>query len=339
MKAALLKNVFEMTVEDVAVPRPKPDEVLIRVKASAVCGSDLKAYEGKHPLIKPPIILGHEFSGMVEEMGTSVRGFRIGERVVVEPSFACGRCFFCKREAYSLCENLRQLGHQLPGSFAEYTVAKAKFTYPLPEGVSFERAALTQPLAISLHAIDRTGVEKGQSVAILGMGAIGLLLLQVARLRGARVFASDLIESKLNLAKVFGAERVGIGSSPDLVDQIREWSNGLGADVVIEAAGSSATIKQAFSAVRRAGVILLLGLTGHEQETIPLERVTVEELNVLGTIRYARGDFSRAIEMIRQNRIDLDPLIVRRFGLAETPRVLEEMVRAPESVLRSVMIA
>jgi L-iditol 2-dehydrogenase len=312
--------------------------LLIQVKASAVCGSDIKAYQGKHPLIRPPIILGHEFSGVIVGKGSQVEGFRIGERVVVEPSSVCGQCYFCQRMEYSLCENLRQLGHQLPGSFAEYTVAKARFTYLLPNGTSFERAALAQPLAISIHALHRAGIRKGQTVAILGMGAIGLLLLQVALQKGARVLVSDLVDSKLEKAKTLGAHLAINGTSPEIVSQVKAGTHGMGADLVIEAAGSSTTIRQAFSVVRRGGTILLLGLTGHEREEVPLERVTLDELNVLGTMRYAMGDFPKAIEMIHQNGIDLDTLILRRFALSEIPEVFRETLRSPEKVLRSVMV-
>jgi L-iditol 2-dehydrogenase len=339
MKASILKKPFEITVEEIPTPDPESDELLIQVKASAICGSDIKAFEGKHPLIRPPIILGHEFSGVIVDKGSHVDGFRVGERVVVEPSFVCGQCFFCQRMEYSLCQNLRQLGHQLPGSFAEYTVAKARFTYLLSNGTPFDKAALTQPLAISLHAIQRAGIGKGQTVVILGMGAIGLLLLQVALKRGARVFVSDLVDFKLEKAKALGAHGVWNGSSPGLMNEIKTQTNRLGADVVIEAAGSSVTIQQAFSLVRRGGTVLLLGLTGHLKEEVYLEKVTLDELNVVGTIRYAKGDFPGAIEMIHQNGIDLDTLIVRRFALNELPEALKETVQSPEKVLRSVMIA
>ena len=338
MKAAILKKPFEVAVEEVPIPVPGPDELLIQVKASAICGSDIKAYIGKHPLIRPPIILGHEFSGVIVGKGSGVDGFRIGERVVVEPTFACGHCFFCKRMEYYLCENLKQLGHQVPGSFAEYTVAKARFTYRLPNGTSFEKAALAQPLAISLHALYRAGIRKGQTVVILGMGAIGLLLLQVALRRGARVIASDLVDFKLEKAKALGALRVINGASPEIVNEIRAETHGTGADLVIEAAGSSTTIQQAFSMVRTGGTILLLGITGHDREEVPLERVTLGELNVMGTMRYAMGDFANAIEMIHQNAVDLDTLILRRFALSEISEVFEETLRSPERVLRSVMI-
>lgn len=339
MKASILKKPFEITIEEVPTPVPKPDELLIQVKASAICGSDTKAYEGKHPLIRPPIILGHEFSGVIVEKGSQVDGFRVGERVVVEPSFVCGQCFFCQRMEYSLCERLEQLGHQLPGSFAEYTVAKARFTYLLPNGTPFERAALTQPLAISLHAIHRAGIRKGQTVVILGMGAIGLLILQLALKKGARVFVSDVVDFKLEKAKTLGAHGVWNGSSLEAMTEMKAQTNGLGADVVIEAAGSSVTIRQALSIVRRGGTVLLLGLTGHVKEEVYLEKVTLDELNVLGTIRYAMGDFPSAIELIHQNAIDLDSLILRRFALSEIPEVFKENLQSPEKVLRSVMVA
>jgi L-iditol 2-dehydrogenase len=339
MKAAICKKPFDLSIEETPTPTPRPDELLIQVKASAVCGSDIKAYQGKHPLIQLPMILGHEFSGVIVEKGSGVNGFQVGDRVVVEPSFVCGRCFFCQRMEYYLCENLKQLGHQLPGSFAEYTISKAKFTYRLDPAIPFDKASLAQPLATSIHALDRAGVRKGQSVAILGMGAIGLLLLQVAKQKGANVFASDLIEFKLDKARALGAQRVGRGSDLHLADEIRGWTNGLGADIVIEAAGTSTTIHQAFSSVRRGGTVLLLGITGHEKEEVNLGRATMDELNLLGTVRYGGKDFPRAIEMIQRGAVDLDTLILKRFVLSETPKVFEEMVRFPESALKSVMVA
>ena len=338
MKAAICEKPFEITVREVPTPAPGPDELLIQVKASAICGSDMKAYEGKHPLIRLPIILGHEFAGVIVENGSRVDGFKVGDRVVVEPSSVCGQCFFCQRMQFSLCDNLKQLGHQLPGSFAEYTVAKARFTYLLPHGTPFEMGALAQPLAISIHALHRAGIGKGQTVLILGTGTIGLIILQLALQKGARVFVSDLVDFKLEKAKALGAHHAWKGSSPEMIEEIKSHTNGLGADVVIEAAGSSATIQQAFSAVRKSGTILLLGLTGHPKEEIPLERVTLNELNLHGTMRYAMGDFPEAIEMIHQKMIDLDSLILKRFALVETPEVFKETFRSPQNVLKSVMI-
>jgi L-iditol 2-dehydrogenase len=338
MKAAICEKPFEITVGEVQIATPGADELLIQVKASAICGSDMKAYEGKHPLIRLPIILGHEFAGVIVEKGSQVDGFKVGDRVVVEPSSVCGQCFFCQRMQYSLCDNLKQLGHQLPGSFAEYTVAKARFTYLLPDGTPFEKGALAQPLAISIHALHRAGVGKGQTVLILGTGTIGLLLLQLALQMGARVFASDLVDFKLEKAKALGAHQVWNGLSPEMMKEIKAQTKGLGADVVIEAAGSSVTIQQAFSAVRKAGTVLLLGLTGHPKEEVPLERVTLDELNLHGTMRYAMGDFPEAIKMIHQKSIDLDSLILKRFALVETPEVFEETFRSPQNVLKSVMI-
>ena len=339
MKAAICKKPFEISIEEVPTPMPGPDELLIQVKASAICGSDIKAYEGKHPLIRLPLILGHEFSGVIVDKGTAVEGFRVGDRVVVEPSSVCGECFFCERMEYSLCENLKQLGHQLPGSFAEYTLSKAKFTYQLPNTIAFEKAALIQPLAISIHAADRAGIRNGMNVVILGMGPIGLLLLQVVRKRGARVLVSDLVDFKLEKATSLGADWICHGSDPRIEEKVRDWTQERGADIVIEAAGSSAAIRQSFSFARRGGTILLLGITGHEKEEVPLERVTLEELNVLGTVRYGMGDFLRAIEMIHQQMVDLDSIITRRFGMTDLPDVFRETIHFPERMLRSVMVA
>jgi L-iditol 2-dehydrogenase len=339
MKAAVCKKPFEIAIEEVPIPVPGPDELLVQVKASAICGSDMKAYEGKHPLIRLPLILGHEFSGVVVEKGADVEGFRIGDRVVVEPSSVCGSCFFCRRKEYSLCTNLKQLGHQLPGSFAEYTLSKAKFTYHLPETVDYEKAALIQPLAISIHAADRTTVHQGQNVVILGMGPIGLLLLQVIKKRGARILVSDLVDFKLGKAFSLGADQICHGSDPAIHKKIMEWTGGRGADIVIEAAGTSTTIRQSFSFVRRGGTILLLGITGHEREEVPLEKVVLDELNLLGTVRYGARDFTRAIEMIDQQAIDLDSIITQRFGMSDLPGVFRENALSSDRMLRSVMVA
>jgi len=339
MKAAVCKKPFEIAIEEVPTPVPGPDELLVQVKASAICGSDIKAYEGKHPLIRLPLVLGHEFSGVIADKGTAVEGFRVGDRVVVEPSSVCGSCFFCQRKEYGLCTNLKQLGHQLPGSFADYTLSKARFTYPLPETIDFEKAALIQPLAISIHAADQAGVHHGQSVVILGMGPIGLLILQVVKKIGARILASDLVDFKLDKATSLGADRIYHGSDPKINEKVRDWTQGRGADIVIEAAGTSATIRQSFSFVRRGGTILLLGITGHEKEEVPLERATLDELNVLGTVRYGMKDFPRAIEMIHQQRVDLDSIITRRFGMTDLPDVFRETIHSPERMLRSVMVA
>ena len=339
MKAAICKKPFEISIEETPTPVPGPDELLIQVKASAICGSDIKAYEGKHPLIHLPLILGHEFSGVIVKKGKEVNGFQEGDRVVVEPSFVCGRCFFCQRMEYYLCENLKQLGHQLPGSFAEYVLSKAKFTYRLPDIIAFEKAALIQPLAISIHAADRAGIRNGMNVVILGMGPIGLLLLQLLRKRGARVLVSDLVDFKLDKATSLGADQICHGSDPNINEKVGDWTQGRGADIVIEAAGTSATIRQSFSLIRRGGTILLLGIAGHEKEEVPLERVTLNELNVLGTVRYGMEDFPRAIEMIHQQMVDLDSIITRRFGMTDLPEVFRETIHYPERMLRSVMVA
>jgi len=339
MKAAVCKKPFEISIEEVPIPVPGPDELLVQVKASAICGSDIKAYEGKHPLIRLPLILGHEFSGVIADKGTAVKGFRVGDRAVVEPSSVCGSCFFCQRKEYGLCSNLKQLGHQLPGSFAEYTLSKAKFTYPLPETIAFEKAALIQPLSISIHAADRTGVHQGQSVVILGMGPIGLLILQVVKKKGARILVSDLVDFKLNKATSLGADQICHGADPAIHEKIMDWTEGRGADITIEAAGSSASIRQSFAFIRRGGTILLLGITGHEKEEAPLEKVVLDELNLLGTVRYGARDFTRAIEMIAQQAIDLDSIITQRFGMSDLPSVFREIILSPERTLRAVMVA
>lgn len=339
MRAVACEAPQKMTLKELPLPVLRENEVLVRVMASAICGSDIKAYQGKHPLVKLPLTLGHEFSGVIENMGEGVTNLSKGDRVVIEPSFVCNKCFFCKEKKFHLCDNLRQLGHQLPGSFAEYTVASAPFVYAIPEHLSFEEASLTQPLAIAIHAVDRSDVANGDFAVVFGAGAIGQLIIQVSKCIGARVLAIDLFDQKLDKARKMGADYTLRGDDPNLQDRILSLTEEKGADVTFEAAGTTATIRESFKAVRKGGTILLMGLTGHKTEEVPLEEAVLRELNLVGTIRYDYGDYQKAIDLLSSERIKVKPIIEQNFSLEDTPKVFEDVLASPVGILRAVMVS
>ncbi len=339
MKAVLCEAPHKMTLKALPLPVPGQGEVLVRVMASAICGSDIKAYQGKHPLVRLPLTLGHEFSGIVESLGKGVTTLSKGDSVVIEPSFVCNKCSFCKQKSYHLCDNLQQLGHQLPGSFAEYAVASAPFVHAIPAHLSFEEASLSQPLAIAVHAVSRSELRKGDFAVVFGAGAIGQLIIQVSKYTGAKVLAIDLFDQKLDKAQEMGADHTLRGNDPDLQERILDLTEGRGADVTFEAAGTSATIRESFKAVRKGGTVLLLGLTGHEIEEVPLEQAVLRELKLVGTVRYDDGDYPKAIDMMSRGEVKVKPIIERTFPLEETPRVFEDILASPGGILRAVMVS
>ena len=339
MRAVICEKPGRMVVKEVARPSPSKGEILIKVKDTAICGSDIKTFKSKQPhsLVTLPLILGHEFSGVVEKVGSGVKGFSVGDRVVVNPSFACGKCYYCRLKRYNLCDNLQQLGHQLAGSFAEYTIANAPFVYRIPKGLSYEEASLTQPLAIGIHAVSRSKIKSGDFVAILGAGAIGQLIVQLCRRKGARVLITDVFDQRLKKAKSLGANFTLRGDERAFREKVLTHTEGKGPDIVFEAAGNILTMRQALETVRKGGSVVLVGLTAHESERIPWLTAVLKELTLVGTIRYVPEDYSRAIDLMSRGAVRVKPIIQRTFLLDETPEVFEDISKSPAGVLRAVM--
>ncbi|RLE79903.1 MAG: alcohol dehydrogenase, partial [Thermoprotei archaeon] len=241
MKAAVLKGPYDINVTDTERPEIGDDQVLIRVKRCGICGSDIHAYKGKHPDFIIPIIPGHEFSGVIEEVGSSVKRVKEGDRVVVEPLKVCGKCYYCRRGAYNKCTNLKVLGAQVNGAFAEYIAVDERWVYRLPDNVSFEEGAMVEPLAVAVHAVKRAN-HIGNNVLVLGSGTIGLLLAQVLKIYGAsEVIVTDIKDWKLNLAKEFGAITVN-PLKDDLKEAIDRVTGGIGVDSSFEAVGNEETL-------------------------------------------------------------------------------------------------
>lgn len=339
MKAVVLQKPKEIELSEVDVPPINGDEVLIKVKATGICGSDIRAYKGNHPAVSSyPVTLGHEFSGEIADRGGDVEPFEVGARVVVEPLFVCGSCSFCKSGNYNLCPNRSVIGHdKIPGSFADYAPAKGKFVYPLPGELTFEEGALIEPTAVCVHAIKRANINVNDFVIILGAGTIGLLMIQIAKVAGAEVLTSELEDLKLSKAKQLESDYVVDPSTRDLKELVMELTSGLGADIVIDAAGTNETISQTVELVKRGGTIILAGFTGESRGEINLTKVTRSQINLLGTMLYNDGDFSNAIQLLQGGKVIVDPIITHRFSLQQVSDKFDFIQQNPDKVIKCMI--
>lgn len=316
MRALVCTEPGSLVLQEVSDPKPQAGQALIRVEATGVCGSDVRGYLGTHPEIPHyPVILGHEFAGTVVELGPCAEGPAPGTRVAVEPLFVCGKCHGCLTGQYQRCSRLELNGHQHPGSFAELTCSPAHLCYPIPDSMDWETAALAEPVAVAVHATNRARPMLGDVAVVLGMGPIGLLCLQTLRLAGCQVMAVDVVPSKLAVAAQLGAEAVVNAGTESVEEAVLDATKGVGADLVLEAAGVPATLAQTVHLARKGGTVVLVGFTGAAADEVSLTKVMVKELHVLGSVIYAHRDFPDAIRLLATGQVQGGPIVTHRSDL------------------------
>lgn len=322
MKAAVLTRPEEFSIEiNYPLPKPGPEEILVQVKACGVCGTDSHIYKGDYR-VQFPVIPGHEFSGIVVEAGEKAY-LQKGDRVTLDPNISDGTCVYCRQGKTHLCENLQALGVNMNGGFAEYCLAPHKQAYRIPDSISFETAAFTEPLACCIHGIDRAEIKLGDSVVILGSGPIGILLMQLARLAGAgQIIVSEPMKARRELAASFGADLVLDPTKEDVQAEVLK-STKVGANVVIEAAGIPPTVEIAPSLTRRGGMILLFGVSAIQAQAV------INPYDIFNNELTLRGSFvnpythQRSIDLLASGKVDVKPLISHRFGIEETERAIK----------------
>jgi L-iditol 2-dehydrogenase len=313
MKALLLSEYGRLEIADLPMPRPSADEVLIRVKACGICGSDVHGYDGTSGRRIPPLVMGHEASGTVAAVGSGVTRTREGDRVTFDSTIYCGKCEFCLRGEVNLCDFRQVLGVSTPdyrraGAFAEFVTVPERVLHTLPENVDFTSAAMIEPLAVAVHAVSLAQLPENATAAVIGAGMIGLLVLQVLREAGCqRVFVTDIDDSRLQMAKELGATEVVNGKTADGVAEFQRLTSGLGVDVAFEAVGSTPTVKVAIESARKGGTVVLIGNVTPTVE-IPLQIVVSRELRLQGTAASA-GEYPRCIELLASGAIDVKSLI------------------------------
>jgi len=320
MRAAVFEGPGRISIVERALPQPAPDEVQIRVAACGICGTDRHIMHGEFAT-KPPVIIGHEYAGTVTAVGADVKDLHEGDAVAVDPNIVCGTCRPCQRGVVHMCRNLTALGVTRDGGFAEYAVAPRKQCHRLPSGVSLLEGAMTEPLACCVHGSDLAGIRPGDRVAVIGGGAIGQMLAQLARLCGAAlVLLSDPVAERRELAM-----RLGVDAAYDPTEGDPTADGGLlegGADVVIEAVGSRFTTRQAIAWAAPGGTVLWFGVTppGHSVEVEPNE-VFQKELRIQGA-RINPFTHSRAVALLGSHRVSVTPLITQQIGLEQLPAEL-----------------
>jgi len=336
MKAARFHAPGKIRIEDVNIPQIGSEEILVKVKVALTCGTDVKMYKRGHPKVIPPITMGHEFSGTVEETGQKVANkFRIGDRVAVANSAPCNNCFFCKTGKPNLCEHLLEtlIGFSVDGAYAEYIRVPAPIvrqnTYVMPENISFEEAALLEPLACAINGIDAANIGLGDTVLIFGSGPIGLIHLQLAKLKGAsKVIVTDLQSERLKIAGKLGADVVIDASKEDQLSRVKEITGGLGADKVIEAVGLPQTWELAFQMTRKAGTTLFFGgCPSGAKVSLDTERIHYEDLTIKGIFHHTPVSVLKAFKLISSGRFIGKPLITEEMSLSELENALTKMGR------------
>jgi L-iditol 2-dehydrogenase len=312
------KGLIEM--RDLPEPEIGPDDVLIEVKAVSVCGSDLHIFHDTHPYW-PPVVLGHEFSGIIAQVGEAVSGWEIGDRVVSETrTGACGVCFTCQSGFPQVCDQKRAYGIGLNGAFAKYVAGPAKLLHNLPDNIPFDVAAITEPVAVCVTAIvERCGLQAGESAVVTGPGPIGLISVAVAKAAGAKTILITGRSSdegiRFERARELGADQTINVDEADPIKRVLEATNGLGADVLIEASGGAPAIYQAFEMVRRLGRVCAIGISGKQEVPIPYDKGIFKALRYDFCFSSSWTAWEKTIGLMSKGLIPAEKLITHRLPL------------------------
>jgi len=343
VKALVMEKYGEFSFREVPTPSPGPDEALIRVRACAVCGSDVHGMDGSTGRRRPPVIMGHEAAGEIEAVGGAVRGFKPGDRVTFDSTIYCGECDMCRSGDVNLCANRRVLGvscedYRMDGAFAEYVVVPERVLYRLPDGVTYRQAAMVEPLSIAYHAATRTAIGPDMAVVIVGVGTIGMLSMQVARSFDARtVIAVDIDDRRLKTALENGATAAVNSRDGDALGQILALTkDGRGADVAMDATGIGPTVNLCLKAVSLNGRVVLIGNLAQTID-FPLQWVVTRQISLFGSCASA-GEYAKCLELIAEGRVDVDAMISRAVPLSEGGEWLKRLYNREEGLYKVVLI-
>jgi 2-desacetyl-2-hydroxyethyl bacteriochlorophyllide A dehydrogenase len=334
---AVITGPGKIEFEERILREPAPDEVVIKVKAAAICGSDLHLFRGRHPSVLLPSAVGHEIAGDVYAVGKDVQKFALGDRVTIEPVIACGKCEFCLRGQYHLCAQISFQYRKGQGGFAPYFIVHEDRAYRLPENVSYAEGALVEPLSVALHAVKKSGMRLGHTGAVFGAGAIGLLVLMLAQqASGCGCFIADVRPYRLKKAMDLGAERAIDSRSEDAVQVILSETAHMGVDHVFEAVGHETTLVQSLNVVKKGGVITMLGIFEDALARVPANLFIQREITMRGSQGY-NWDFPDSLSLLEKGSIDLKPLITHRLPLEHLAEGFE-ILMDPESTAIKVLV-
>lgn len=305
------------------IPKPGPDQVLVKIKKIGICGSDIHVYHGTHPYTSYPVTQGHEVSGQIVELGEYVKDLSVGQKVTIEPQVFCGRCYPCLHGKYNLCEHLKVMGFQTTGTASEYFAVDASKITPIPEHMTYSEGAMLEPLAVTVHAAKRFPEVKGARAVVLGCGPIGILLIQSLKAMGAaEILATDISDMRLELAKELGADHVVNTRDKDFGEALLEVYGPDKADVIYECAGSDITMEQAIQNARKGSTIILVAVFG-KRASVDLAKLNDSELDLNTSMMYRHEDYEDAIRFVEEGKIQLKPLQTAHFAFEDYQKAYE----------------
>ncbi|MGB9464505.1 MAG: galactitol-1-phosphate 5-dehydrogenase [Candidatus Acidiferrum sp.] len=340
MKALLLSRYKQLEMATLPEPTAGHGEVLVRVAACGICGSDVHGYDGSSGRRIPPIVMGHEAAGTIAALGDGVKGFAEGDRVTFDSTIFCGDCNNCLRGDVNLCDHRQVLGvscaeFRRAGAFAEYVAVPSRTLYRLPENLAFSEAAMLEAVSVALHGVSLAQVSADSTALVLGAGMIGLLTLQALRTAGcSRIYVADLDRTRLKLAQDVGATAV-LASDGDVVAQVMQLTGGAGVDVAIEAVGRNETVKASIESVRKGGTVVLVGNISPEA-TLPLQKVVTRQIRLQGSCASA-GEYPRAIELLASGAIQVKPFITAVAPLEEGPHWFERLYAREPNLMKVIL--
>jgi 2-desacetyl-2-hydroxyethyl bacteriochlorophyllide A dehydrogenase len=336
MKAIFINAPKDISIKEVSNPQRKENEVLIKVHGMGICGSDIGAYKGINPLVTYPRIIGHEIAGEILEVPQGETEIRPGDRVVIEPCVYCGKCYPCLNKRTNCCENLAVRGVHIEGGMSELCCHPRQLIHKVPAGVSWKHLAMVEPLTISVHAVKRARLAKGEHVVVTGSGPIGLLAAQYALVIGAVPIIVDPIDERLAFARSLGIPHGINPVKENAVERIKEITGGRMAEAVVEASGSDAAVRSSIDYVAYSGRIALVGWPKGEV-SLMTSLFTKKELDVMGS-RNSLRDFPESIDLIAGHKIDVASLVTRTVSFEAVPAVVKEMVAYPEKFMKVVAL-
>jgi len=336
MKAMKVIEPGKLECVEEPIPKLKDDlSVLIKVYAAGICGSDISIYHGTSPVATYPRVIGHEFAGEIVKVGSEVTNVKIGDHVAVNPVIGCGCCRICLKGRSNVCENLSVIGVHVDGGYREYVDVPAKNCFVVSNDMPWEKAAIIEPYTVAAQVTSRGGITEGDIVLILGAGQIALTVLQVCKLLGAHVIITDLVDERLMRAKEYGADEIINTSNQDIYERVLELTDGIGADVSIDAACVGKTLEQAAKCTRNAGVVVTMGFADRQVPITELQ-ITKNELDIRGS-RLNNNKFPQVIEWIESGKLDPTRIITDRLNFTDVLKGINKVKQDPEHTMKVIL--
>lgn len=337
MKAVQVRKAHELIIQEVEKPRiSNSSDVLVKVKRVGICGSDMHIYHGTNPLATLPRVVGHEVAGEVVEIGQGVVGIKVGDHVVIEPISYCGMCYACRKGRQNVCEKLSVFGVHEDGGMREWFVLPEKQLHVVDSSLPWEEIVMAEPYTIGAQAVWRGEVEEGETVLIQGAGPIGICILKMAKLQGASVMITDLSEERLEFAKESGADITVHAGKEDVQKRVEEWTNGEGANVVIDAVCLPMTFELSFDVVSAAGRIVVLGFDERPASVSQLP-ITKREVSVKGS-RLQTNQFPKVVKLLNEGKLRQEGLITHSFSLDDIQEAFNFVEKHPEQVRKAIIV-